>query len=502
MKSKFENFINEVLKSPEKVEIQRSSNEYLNYQTQKVIASSKKGLKIASNFIKMGIAATIIAAPALASAAGNDLTTSKYQDEMRQVVKETQQKGYLTAKTNVAIKENKTSGARYDSFQPSENHAEVLNKKSCDVTITLSQTGDRVYMAHDDDIKELTAPKNEMQKKLSREFLLLHETSHCEFETMNEVFVIKGNPQLQKEVNYYFKHTYGSLMSDSPYIMLNENFADTYAAVQLIKLYGDTKDVKSVINQTSLERQDQDLSNAMTGRLDSHYTHFSLHELLTKENIDKIKTTSDPTQLRQLALEIANKGTFTVLSTYSDALPTLFEQFSMVQSTLLNANNNSIKNFYSAQHLDTQFGANQPNVTVSFFQQLGSEVLKKAPLERKFDADKHVDGLSKDEITKLQEVAKEVFQEKYGDEFEKIDDIGNQFKKYITDNHQPVLSQKTDVATTLEKLEEKRVVMLKEHATREHQLDNMGNFFDKFNILKNIQSMRGDPSKTSTMKPS
>ena len=60
MKSQFEQFIDKALKSPEKLETSSSSNGYLNHQTQKVIQSSKRGLKIASNFIKMGIAATII----------------------------------------------------------------------------------------------------------------------------------------------------------------------------------------------------------------------------------------------------------------------------------------------------------------------------------------------------------------------------------------------------------------------------------------------------------
>lgn len=500
MKSQFEQFIDEALKSPEKLETKTPSNEYLNYQTQKIIQSSKKRLKIASNFIKMGIAATIIAAPALATA--RDLITSKYQDEMRQVVKASQDKGYLTAKINVNIKENKTSGARYDSFMPSENRADILSQKGCDVTITLSQTGDRVYMAHYDDIKELTAPKNDMQKKLSREFILLHETSHCQFETMDEVFLIKGNPKLQKEVNYYFKHTYGSLMSDSAYLMLNENFADTYAAVQLLKIYGDNLDVKSVIHQTSLERQDNDLSSAMTGRIDSHYTHFSLHEVLTKENMDKIKATSDPAQLRQIALEISNKGTFTVLATYSDALQTLFEQYSMIESTLLNANNNSITSFYAASNANSKIKFNQISTDASFFQQLGNEVLKKINLDRKLDKNKNIALFSEEEIIKLREVAKDVFHSRYENEFEKIDEVADKFKKYITDNHKTVLEQKTDIETTLEKLEEKRVGMLKSYDVRLKELEGMGNLFEKINVLKNIQSLRPDTSNSSNFSPS
>ena len=502
MKSQFEQFIQEALKSHEKVEIQRSSNEYLNYQTEKAIQNSKKGLKIASSFIKMGIAATIIAVPALAAAGGNDLTTSKYQDEMRQVVKVSQEKGYLTAKMNIDIKENKYTGERYGAENHGINQADVMSKASCDVTITLSKTGDRAYMAHDDDIKELTAPKNEMQKKLSREFMLLHEASHCQLETMKDVFLIKGNPQLQKDVNYYFKHAYGTESSDSPYFMLNENFADTYAAIQLLKLYGDTPDVKAVLHATSLEREDQDLSNGATKKLDSHYTHFSLQEVLTKDNLNKIKSTSDPAELRQIALEIANKGTFTVFSTYAEVLPALFEQNSMIDSTLINAVHNSVSALLESSTSKFKLSFNKPSEDVSFFKQLGQETANKAQLKRTYNSNKEVADLSLPEQTKLRETSRNVFHERYGDEFEKIDAVSEQFKKYIVNNHKPVLEQKTAIKTTLEQLEEKRVVMLKNYELRGKEIENSGNFMDKANVLKNIQSLRPDTSKTSTFNPS
>jgi hypothetical protein len=369
MKSKFEQFISEVLKSPEKVEIQHSSNEYLNYQTEKAIQTTKSGLKIASSFIKMGIAAAIIAAPALAAA--GELTTSKYQDELRQVVKVSQDKGYLTAKMNIDVKENKYTGERYGAENHAINQADVMSRASCDVTITLSKTGERAYMAHDDDIKSLIAPKNETQKKL-----------------------------------------------------------------------------------------------------------------------------------RQIALEIANKGTFTVFSTYAEVLPELFEQNSMIDSTLINAVNNSVSNFLDSNNLKFKLGFSKPSEYVSFFKQLGYDTINKANLKRKYDSDKQIADLSPEEQIKLRAISRDVFHERYGDDFEKIDAVSDQFKKYITSNHKPVLDQKTDTKTIFAQLEEKRVVMLKEYEVRAKELESTGSFMDKANVLKNIQSLRPDTSKTATFSPS
>lgn len=456
--------------------------------------------KIAKHFIKMGITALITTIPFVSFA--SDFKTSKYQEDMRQTVKILQKKGYIEPRINVFIKENKSIGDRYDIFVPAENYSAILNKNSCDVTITLSKTGDRAYLSQRNDIKDLTSPKNENQKKISREFMLLHEVSHCQFETFNDVFLIKNNPQLQKEVNFYFKHAEGSSSSASPYLLLNENFSDTYAAIQLLKIYGDTKDVKHVINQISLERQDDDLLRPSIEPIDSHYTHFSLLEVLKEESINKIKSISQPEELMRFALEIANKGTFTVLSTYQDSLDSLFEKESMLESTLMNVHNNSIINFLASNDFKNKSKLIKENITeLTFFQQLGNEVIQKVKLKRKYDNKKQIAPLSETEIIQLTELSEIVLLAKYEDAFKKIDSVSSDFKKYILSEHEPVLNQKISSATTKQEMIEKRIGMLNEYKIRSFEIEKIIDSTNKLDILEKIKDLRPRLIKTINYNP-
>lgn len=499
MNTQFEQFIKKASQSPEDVQIIQSSNKYLNYQTKLAIVASKKRMKLASNFIKMGITATLISIPLLASA-GLELATSKYQDEMRDVIKISQEKGYLKSNINLSIKEALTD-SRYNRLTESENHSNIIDKEKCDVTITLSSKGDTVFMADSENLKAITANQNEEQKKISRHFLLLHEASHCEFSKTKDVFLIKDNPQLQKEVNYYLKHAWGTDQIDSPYSLLNENFADTYAAVQILKIYGATSDVKKVLNNMLLERQDMDLSYSVGGKVDSHYTHFSLAELLKKENMEDIKNTSKPEELKTLALKISNQGTNTVLATYSDILPGLFEQQTMIDSTLINANNNSISAFIASNTLKINLEAVQTSSTLSFFEQLGNEVLLKNPIPRSYNTSKAVVSWTESQIKQMTELSSSVFKNRYENEWEKIEDVSNKFINYVKTTTTPDLNEKTDVSTTFAELEIKKLKIIKEHQERSIELDSIGGFFNKIKSLQNIQNIRGDMSSSKKLTP-
>lgn len=373
-------------------------------------------IKKASHFIKMGTLAFLMTNHAFAGTM--ELNTSKYQGEMQEAIKQAQDKGYLSQAIKTQVKEVQTS-QRYIPDLRSINQSNTLAKQ-CEVIVSFSKSGDTVLMATDKDIQNKTNPQNNIQKQLAREFILLHEANHCEFASLKDVFLIEGQNQLQKDVNYYFKHMVGNELTDSMYSLLNENFADTYASIQLIKLYGSNQDVLQIINNTLLDRQDMYLINTAQEKLDSHFTHISLLEILKEKNIEKINSFNNPDELKIFALEIANIGTKKILAQFPEHVTSMLEKTAMINSTFSNAEAKSIQHFINKD--------SSPEET--FFSQLGNETLKISNLKRKFKNNRPI-ALTQEQELKLVTNSKNVFELQFENKFEEIEKITIAFKSHL-----------------------------------------------------------------------
>lgn len=197
---------------------------------------------------------------------------------------------------------------------------------TCEIIISLDPEGYADYAGSMDkrpDFHHITIPQNKQEAEIMRKIMVLHEASHCEFSNFEEPILVKGMPKLQKSFNYLyrnssfslsnFSHTGSEQRNSSIYQLLNENFADSYAAIQIIKLYGAKPEVLNMLLRFKVQRHEQSLLFSRTVGLESHDSHFALEEILLPETIQKILTINNANELKLLALEIANNSIGNVL---------------------------------------------------------------------------------------------------------------------------------------------------------------------------------------------
>lgn len=200
----------------------------------------------------------------------------------------------------------------------------------CEIIISLNSEGYVDYagsMENRLEFHHITIPQNQQEAEIMRQIMVLHEASHCEFSNFQEPLLVKGMPQLQKNLNYLYKnssfsqskfsHNEQEQKNSSIYQLLNENFADTYAAIQIIKLHGAKPQVLNMLLRFKVQRHEQSLLFSRSYGLESHDSHFALEEILEPDNIQKILNTDDAQELKIIALEIANNSIGKVLVNHS-----------------------------------------------------------------------------------------------------------------------------------------------------------------------------------------
>lgn len=182
----------------------------------------------------------------------------------------------------------------------------------CQVNVYIEKDGVSLRLTNTADIIELTKIQNDEQLTMNQKFLLAHESGHCEFSTIQNPIIIPGKTE---EVNNKLSHVlrdqiHDNTLNNISYMsLLNENYADISAAYALIKEYGqNNKNLDYILNSFIIQRQD----NYFVTPLDTHFTHFSLHEALKQENIDKMLNIQNSEDMRKFILTIANKGVLQV----------------------------------------------------------------------------------------------------------------------------------------------------------------------------------------------
>lgn len=143
---------------------------------------------------------------------------------------------------------------------------------------------------------------------MRNELIANHELNHCRFAEFKDPFKMFGDTKLNKEMNLLYE-TVG--MGKSTKAKLNEGYADTMAAMQLLKAYNSNQESKNTLYRFVALRQEDAIRNEHVG---GYYQYSdvanSLRMLLSEDGLkrlDKIPAT-DQGALESYALELANKG--------------------------------------------------------------------------------------------------------------------------------------------------------------------------------------------------
>ena len=254
---------------------------------------------------------------------------TNFSQEANEVIKKSLQKKFLTSSIKVYVNSEKNNNSYARNKM---TYMEQIGNK-CNVYLYYDKNGIQLEEMNKQ-IQEISNFSNKEEQKLFRIFVILHESSHCEFLNMNNVFLLP-NKELEKKVNYYFKYMQDSQQMSSLYTLLNENFADTYAAIQLIKIYGNNNSTLNVLNNFTTIRETLKFSAfEQQDKIDSHFTDGSLENILKSENLKQIEITTSPEQLKELALTIANEQINKIISSNLDRTKTLFKEDVVAKSLL------------------------------------------------------------------------------------------------------------------------------------------------------------------------
>ncbi len=212
-----------------------------------------------------------------------------------------------------------------------------FHEENCTVNIELNSDMETGYIGTKENreaLKDITNPSNLKQQQLRTEFITYHEMAHCRLVEIKNPYKSEDK-NAENILNQYYQHGLPSLYSsdskkfdNSLYDNLQENFADTFSFIQLIKKYGGDTDLLVLIQKIQIERSD--LSNTLNkDSLIAHNTEFSIKELLKEENIKQILSIDNEQELENIALNIANKGMWQAIKTHGE-LDRVSNQFTLV----------------------------------------------------------------------------------------------------------------------------------------------------------------------------
>lgn len=279
-------------------------------------------MKTFNEFLAIGAVALGVVNPTMANE--QDLSREQIRQQVSATVQESIKKqfdmGFLTEKAHVnvkimseaemiqAIDNLRSSDAKNDlgigQAQLSNSQARINNE--CNVNLVYNENGNLHNLTHEKSILKATKFQNATQHEIANKFAALHEHHHCEFTNMNEpVRAFGKDAQFNKNLNFLLKDQMGMPSQASYMSVLNENYADTGAALSLIKEYGaNNPDLDYVLKALKTQRHSTYFSNPQ----ESHITHFSLDQIFSPEVRNKLDTIKDAQEFQNLALDISNKG--------------------------------------------------------------------------------------------------------------------------------------------------------------------------------------------------
>ncbi len=250
------------------------------------------------------------------AAENNHITENQIKSSITSILQKQIDKGLFSEHSDVSIQIKNTDKNSEDA-DLSENDLERVGH-ICKMRLSFDEKGNIPFLGKGDEIKIATQLKNERQREMARQFVALHEQSHCEFSAIEEPIKIKGESSAyEKKMGHYLKDLdalylgFGESTKLSYIKTVNESYADVSAMVALIKEYGkDDKDLQYVLKSIGTQRHEAYLNVGA----ESHDTHVSIRKLLTSENLSKIDGINTKEDLREFALGIANDGVQTLLT--------------------------------------------------------------------------------------------------------------------------------------------------------------------------------------------
>jgi hypothetical protein len=443
-------------------------------------------------FLALGIAALSLSGAALAQNDLHDFNT--FKQNISHNIEQAHAASLLTTPIHLHIKKINVDSSHYDFSVEAANNMIQRADGSCDVNIGLSKDGHVVSVGEHENVKALARPQNLQQINYNNEFITLHESSHCEYQTISEPILVKNNPEIQKNVNYFYKHGFNSFQSLDLYNAVSENFADTYAAIQMIKMHGTNPDLLRVLKAKEFERHDLALVAESKDSVRSHYTSFSLSKVLDETTLLKIKNIDNPIELKQLALEIANSGVQKMIMTNDKGLGEAFTKENITTGVVA-----AVFSIANQQHsiasnsLDRATGFDkEATVENSFVYKMAYEYIKINGIsDFKMEKNKFVfTGDLKKHINKVQDVVEDGI----GNEMDKIKEARNYLRNEIRSNNMPSDLEKMSSQTSEHDYLLKRAELYKDFVTYTDNLTSIKvepfKLSGKNNVLKNMADLR------------
>jgi len=246
------------------------------------------------------------------------ISETQIKESISSILQKQIDKGLFSEHSDISIQIKKTEkSSKNEESHLIENDLERVGN-ICKMRLTFDEKGNIPFLGKGDEIKIATQLKNERQKEIARQFVALHEQSHCEFSAIENPIKIKGEShEYEQKMGHYLKDLdalylgFGESTKLSYIKTINESYADVSAMVALIKEYGkDDKDLQYVLKSIGTQRHEAYLNVGA----ESHDTHVAIRKLLTSENLSKIDSINTQKEFRDFVLTIANDGVQTLLT--------------------------------------------------------------------------------------------------------------------------------------------------------------------------------------------
>lgn len=238
----------------------------------------------------------------------NKISEKEIQQNLETLFKNKINQGFFSEKSIITAKIIKNNNKNQDYESTSTRLGDI-----CKIAVFFDKKGNIDYLGKDEELKEITKLKNETQREMARNFLFLHEQSHCEFSAIEDPVRLEGmSDELNKKVNYALKDLdvisvfSNDGIKEISYIHnLSESYSDVSAITLLIKEHGlENNDLQYLIKTIEVQRKDKYIQTSSG----DHNTHTSIEILLKPENIEKINDLSNIKDFQDFVLKVANEG--------------------------------------------------------------------------------------------------------------------------------------------------------------------------------------------------
>lgn len=344
------------------------------------------------------IGAVMTGVVGISQAQTNTVSAETIKSGINNILQKQFDKGLLSEKSDISINiveptkvmvldQSGKKTIEKDEYDLSENDSVRLSQ-ACKVNLSFDKFGNTPYLGHDDQLMNLTKFQNERQKEMARQFVALHEQSHCEFGTINHPVLLKNaNKELISKSNYLLKDMevmnidWGNGGQQLNYIgTLNESYSDVSAMILMIKEYGvSDSDLRFVLKAIEVQRND----NYLQKGAEEHDTHIAIKKLFEKDNLEKIANLNDRKSFQQFALEISNDGVQNLMTQRKDFTEKTFTKENFTFSVMVN-----LSRLIKKEILSDEDKANFPTtiwkegVESGFTYDIAKEILKDVDLKK------------------------------------------------------------------------------------------------------------------------